>query len=359
MKKITDINPKVLSAVREGAVIPAQPLALDENRRFVPKYQRALCRYYIDSGAGGIAVGVHSTQFEIRNPEIGLFEPVLSQTSQAIDDWCIKTGRSILKIAGVCGKTAQARYEAEFALKNGYDACLLSLSALKDSTIDEMIGHCRAVAGIMPVIGFYLQPSVGGRILPHEFWREFMEIDNILAVKMAPFNRYQTLDVVRALAESGRENEITLYTGNDDNIVMDLLTEYKIHTAAGEKLIRIKGGLLGHWCVWTQKAVELLNEIHGIIATDKKVPAEMLSRNIEVTDCNAAFFDPAHYFAGCIPGIHEVLRRQGLLPGTWCLNPAEVLSPGQSEEIDRVYRAYPHLNDDVFVKANLDKWFAD
>lgn len=359
MKRISDIDPQVLAAVRKGTVIPAQPLALDASRKFVPQYQRALCRYYIDSGAGGIAVGVHSTQFEIRNPEIGLFEPVLAQTSRAIDEWCVRAGRKILKIAGVCGKTPQAGYEAEFAVKNGYDACLLSLSALKDSTIEEMIEHCRAVAGIMPVIGFYLQPGVGGRILPYEFWREFMEIGNILAVKMAPFNRYQTLDVVRALAESGRENEITLYTGNDDNIVMDLLTEYKIQTAAGRKSIRIKGGLLGHWCVWTKKAVELLDEIHGIIASGRTIPAEMLSRNIEVTDCNAAFFDPAHYFAGCIPGIHEVLRRQGLLPGIWCLNPLEVLSPGQSEEIDRVYRSYPHLNDDSFVKANLDKWLAD
>lgn len=359
MKRVNDIDPQVLSAVRKGAVIPAQPLALDANRKFVPKYQRALCRYYIDAGVGGIAVGVHSTQFEIRNPDIGLFEPVLARTSQAIDEWCVKTGRGILKISGVCGQTRQARYEAEFALKNGYDACLLSLSALKDSTIAEMLVHCRAIAGIMPVIGFYLQPSVGGRILPYEFWREFMEIDNILAVKMAPFNRYQTLDVVRALAESGRENEITLYTGNDDNIVMDLLTEYKIQTAAGQKRIRIKGGLLGHWCVWTQKAVELLEEIHAIIASGKTIQAEMLSRNIEVTDCNAAFFDPANYFAGCIPGIHEVLHRQGLLPGIWCLNPKEGLSPGQSEEIDRVYRSYPHLNDDSFVKDGLDKWLAD
>ncbi len=359
MKRINDIDPQALAPVRAGTVIPAQPLALDANRKFAPQYQRALCRYYIDAGAGGIAVGVHSTQFEIRNPEIGLFEPVLAQTSQFIDEWCVRSGRKILKIAGVCGKTPQAGYEAEFALRHGYDACLLSLSALKDSTINEMIGHCRAIAAIMPVIGFYLQPGVGGRILPYEFWRKFMEIDNILAIKMAPFNRYQTLDVVRALAGSGRENEITLYTGNDDNIVADLLTEYKIQTAGGQKCIRIKGGLLGHWCVWTKKAVELLDEIHAMIASGRTIPTEMLSRNIEVTDCNAAFFDPAHYFAGCIPGIHEVLRRQGLLPGIWCLNPHEALSPGQSGEIDRVYRDYPHLNDDSFVKAGLDKWLAD
>jgi hypothetical protein len=359
MKRICDIDPQVLAEIRKGAVIPAQPLALDENRQFVPKHQRALCRYYIDAGAGGIAVGVHSTQFEIRDPEVGLFEPVLAQTSQFIDEWCGKTGRKILKVAGVCGKTEQALYEAKFAEANGYDACLLSLSAFAKDTVDEMLEHCRKVAEVMPIIGFYLQPSVGGRILPFEFWREFMKIDNILAVKMAPFNRYQTFDVVRALAESGKENEITLYTGNDDNIVMDLLSEYKIQTAAGEKRIRIKGGLLGHWCVWTQKAVELLGEIHALIDSGKDIPAEILSRNIEVTDSNAAFFDPAHSFAGCIPGIHEVLRRQGLLPGIWCLNPDEVLSPGQSEEIDRVYRSYPHLHDDEFVKANLEKWLAD
>lgn len=359
MREIKDIDSLVLSSFRKGVVIPAQPLALDKNRKFVPRYQRALCRYYIDAGAGGIAVGVHSTQFEIRDPDIGLFEPVLSQTSKFIDEWCAKKRRKILKVAGVCGKTKQAVYEAEFAENSGYDACLLSLAALKEASIPQMLAHCKKVAGVMPVIGFYLQLSVGGKVLPYDFWRGFMDIENVLAVKMAPFSRYQTLDVIRALAESGKEKEITLYTGNDDNIVIDLISEYKIGIGKRAKLIRIKGGLLGHWCVWTEKAVKLLDEIHSLIDSRKSIPPEILSRNIEITDSNAAFFDAANCFSGCIPGIHEVLRRQGLLPGTWCLNPKEILSPGQSGEIDRVYKSYPHLNDDVFVKNNLCKWLAD
>ncbi len=345
---------EILNNFRKGMVIPAMPLALNEKREFQPKYQRAMARYYIDAGAGGIAVGVHSTQFEIREPHIGLFEPVMKQTAEFIDEWSARRGKAIMKVGGICGPTPQALKEAEFEVSQGYDAGLLSLAALKNATIDEMLEHCRRVSEVIPVIGFYLQPSVGGRILPYEFWREFMKIKNIIGVKMAPFNRYQTFDVVRALAESGRD-DITLYTGNDDNIVIDLLTEYNI---AGKKL-RIQGGLLGHWCCWTQKAVELLAECHRIIASGSAIPAEMLTRNIQVTDCNAAFFDPAHQFAGCIPGIHEVLRRQGLLPGTWCLNPAEVLSPGQSEEIDRVWQAYPHLNDDAFVNAHRDEWFKE
>ena len=355
MKKINDIDSQVLADFRKGTVIPAQPLALDENREFMPANQAALCRYYIDAGAGGIAVGVHSTQFEIRDPEIALFETVLAQTSRFIDQWCEKNGRKILKVSGVCGKTEQAVYEADFALGNAYDACLLSMSAYADDSIEAMLDHVRAIAEIMPVIGFYLQPSVGGRILPYEFWYEFAKIDNILGIKMAPFNRYQTFDVVRAVADAGKENDITLYTGNDDNILIDLISEYRING----KSLRIRGGLLGHWCVWTKKAVELLNEVHALIASGQSIPNELLTRNIEITDSNAAFFDPAHSFAGCIPGIHEVLRRQGLLKGTWCLNPEEVLSPGQSEEITRVYEAYPHLNDDYFVKSNLNKWFSE
>lgn len=353
MKKISDIDSQVLAAVRRGTVIPAQPLALDSNRNFLPRHQRALCRYYMDAGAGGIAVGVHSTQFEIRKKEIGLFEPVLQQTSQFIDEWSLRTGKKILKVGGICGRTEQALYEAEFEVRNGYDAGLVSLSAFAEGSVEEMLEHCRQIAKVFPIIGFYLQPSIGGRILPFEFWREFAEIENVLAVKMAPFNRYCTLDVVRAVAESGRD--ITLYTGNDDNIVIDLLTEYRV---SGRK-IRIRGGLLGHWCCWTRKAVELLERIHAITENNLPVPAELLSLAVEVTDSNAAFFDPQHGFSGCIPGIHEVLRRQGLLPGIWCLNPAEVLSLGQAEEITRVHDAYPHLHDDDFVRANLEKWLND
>ncbi len=357
--KINQLDKGLVENLRRGMVIPAMPLALNEKREFDLKYQRALVRYYIDAGAGGIAVGVHTTQFEIRDPEVGLFERVLEVCGDFIDNHAERRNKKIMKIAGVCGKTGQAVNEAEFALSKGYHACLLSLSAMKDATEDEMVLHCRRVAEVMPVIGFYLQPSVGGRILPFSFWRKFAEIDNVIAIKMAPFNRYQTIDVVRAVCEAGKENEITLYTGNDDNIVNDLLTEYRFMTDAGEKRVRIKGGLLGHWCCWTQKAVELLGEIHGVVAQGGAVPAELLTRNIQVTDVNAAFFDPAHGFAGCIPGVHEVLRRQGLLPGTWCLNPHEVLSPGQSEDIDRVYAAYPHLNDDEFIKSHLEEWLSD
>ena len=353
MKTIADINSEVLAKFRKGCVIPAQPLALDADRKFAPRYQRALCRYYMDAGVGGIAVGVHSTQFEIRKKEIGLFEPVLKQTAGFIDEWGERTGKKILKVGGICGKTEQALYEAEFEASCGYDAGLLSLSAFAGESVDAMLEHCAKIAKVIPVIGFYLQPSVGGRILPYEFWREFAEIDNVLAIKMAPFNRYCTLDVVRAVAESGRN--ITLYTGNDDNIAIDLLTEYRF----GDRAIAIKGGLLGHWCCWTKKAVELLDEIHSIVDSGKDIPAELLTRNVQITDSNAAFFDPAHGFAGCIPGIHEVLHRQGLLPGIWCLNPDEVLSDGQSEEITRVHDSYPHLHDDEFVAANIEKWLAD
>ena len=353
MKTIADIRPEVLAAVRRGTVIPAQPLALDENRKFAPKYQRALCRYYMDSGVGGIAVGVHSTQFAIRNERIGRFEPVLRQTSQFIDEWSERTGRRVLKVGGICGRTEQARREAEFEAANGYDAGLLSLAAFADDSVETMLEHCRAIAAILPIIGFYLQPAVGGRNLPCEFWREFVEIDNVLAIKIAPFDRYATIDVVRAVAESGRD--IALYTGNDDHIVVDLLTEYRF----GGRKTRIRGGLLGHWCCWTGKAVELLREIHALAETGGEIPPELLTRAAEVTDANAAFFDPRHGFAGCIPGIHEVLHRQGLLPGIWCLDPRETLSPGQAEEITRVHDAYPHLNDDEFVRANLAKWLAD
>ncbi len=353
---ISDLPTTVRANVRSGIVIPAQPLALDADRQFDPRHQTALTRYYIDAGVGGIAVGVHSTQFAIRDPSIGLLEPVLRLASEVIDEYAGSQGRELFKVAGVCGKTSQAIREAEFAVSQGYHACLLSLAALADNSVDELVTHCREVAEIMPVIGFYLQPAVGGRVLPYRFWREFAEIDNVIAIKLAPFNRYQTLDVVRAVCDAGREDAITLYTGNDDNIIADLLTAYRIVTAHAIKSVRIRGGLLGHWCVWTRAAVTLLDEIHAAIDRGGDIPSELLRRNVEVTDCNAAFFDAANGFAGCIPGIHEVLRRQGLLPGTWCLNPDEALSPGQSDEIDRVIAAYPHLNDDQFVRENLGKW---
>jgi hypothetical protein len=355
--KINSLPKEIVSKIHQGVAIAAHPLALTSERKLDETTQKILTRYYIDAGVGGIAVGVHTTQFEIREPAIGLFEPVLTMASETIDHWCQSTDQEpIAKVSGVCGKTKQAESEARFAIEAGYHACLLSLSAMVDSSIDEMITHCKARADIMPVIGFYLQPAVGGRVLPYEFWVRFAQIENVLAVKMAPFNRYQTFDVIRAVCDAGRENEITLYTGNDDNIVLDLLTEYKIQTPNGEKVVRIRGGLLGHWACWTKSAVELLNKIHTLVANNKPMPQDILTLAIEVTDSNAAFFDAANAFSGCIAGIHEVLRRQGLLQGIWCLNKNETLSLGQSEEIDRIYKAYPHLNDDAFVKENLPRW---
>ena len=354
--KIKDIPQDILKSFKQGIVIPAHPLALDSSRKFDTKHQRAITRYYIDAGAGGIAIGVHTTQFEIRKMGIDLFKPVLSFCSETIDNYCIKKGKTILKIAGVCGKTHQAVKEAQFAKDTGFHACLLSLAAMAEEDISTMIEHCCKVSLVMPIIGFYLQPAAGGRNLPYKFWRKFTEIENVLAIKIAPFNRYQTLDVVRAVCESGMEKDIPLYTGNDDNIVIDLLTKYRIHTPSGIKSVRVVGGLLGHWAVWTKKAVELLEEIHLITEKNMVIPLEILTKAVQITDCNAAFFDASNGFAGCISGIHEILKRQKLLQGIWCLDPDKKLSHGQREEIDRVYQAYPHLNDDAFVKENLDSW---
>jgi len=327
------------SALLEGLVIPAHPLALTANRTLDERRQRALTAYYRDAGAGGIAVAVHTTQFAIR--ERGLLEPVLSLAAGVAP--------KLIKIAGAVGPTRQAVAEAELAARLGYDAVLLSLAALKNATLDEMIDHCRAVASVLPVFGFYLQPAVGGRILPFAFWHRFVEIDNVVAIKMAPFNRYQTIDVVRAVACSGRADQIALYTGNDDNILVDLITPFTFD----QTTVHIAGGLLGQWAVWTKRAVELL-EYTRFGDTD-----EILTLNTHLTDANGALFDVANHFHGCIAGIHEILRRQGLLEGLWCLDPNEGLSPGQLEEIDRVCKAYPHLTDDAFVRENLDRWLKD
>ncbi len=349
---------QVLEIIRAGTVIPAVPLALTVNRQFNPLRQSVLMRYYCESGAGGIAAGVHTTQFQIRNEKFNLLEPVLRVCAKTVDDWSIRNGRTIVKIAGVVGKTDQAIREAELAVSLGYHAGLLSLSAFRNDSIETMIAHARAVAQVIPVFGFYLQPSVGGRVLPLEFWRRFVRISGVVAIKVAPFNRYQTIDVVRAVAEEGRAGEITLYTGNDDNIIADLLTPYRFTVEGRPVVVTIRGGLLGQWAVGTKCASELLNEIHEIVESGKPIPGELLQRNIELTDTNAALFDAANGFAGVIPGVHEVLRRQGLLEGTWTLDPDERLSPGQAEEIDRVHRAYPHLFDDAFIAQNLGAWLA-
>src|SRR5690554_895458 len=354
--KYQELPKEILDIIHKGVVIPALPLALNNQREFDEKRQRALMRYYLDAGADGVAVGVHTTQFEIRLPEFNLYEPVLRIASEEFARFESGNNKRAVRIAGVIGKTDQALREANIALEKGYHAVLLSVAAFSNASNDEILEHCKKVAQVMPVIGFYLQPAVGGRKLDVDFWREFARIENVIAIKMAPFNRYQTLDVVRGVAESGRADEIALYTGNDDNILVDLLAEYQFKVNGSIVKKRIVGGLLGHWAVWTKTAVELLEKVHENKLSENI--HEVLELANQITDSNAAFFDVANNFAGCITGIHEVLRRQGLLEGIWTLNEEEVLSPGQMEEINRVYEAYPDLNDDDFVANNLEKWLA-
>jgi dihydrodipicolinate synthase/N-acetylneuraminate lyase len=344
--------------LRSGVVIPAHPLALTAKRELDERRQRALTRYYVDAGAGGIAVGVHTTQFTIRDAAHGLYRPVLELAAAEASDWSARSGRRLpfVKVAGVCGRTPQALSEAEIAAALGYDVGLLSLGDWRHEPEADILFHCRAVAEVIPLFGFYLQPAVGGRVLSYAFWRELAEIPNVWAIKIAPFNRYQTLDVVRAVADAGRD-DIALYTGNDDNIVVDLLTPYPV-IERGERVTRwIDGGLLGQFAVWTHRAVALLDRIKAARAVGT-VTGAWLGEAAALTDANGAIFDVAHAFRGCIPGIHEVLRRQGLLRGTWCLDPDEGLSPGQAGEIDRVQRTYPELTDDAFVAENLSRWLS-
>jgi len=345
------LSPQKTTILRQGTVIPAHPLALDANRSLDESDQRQLTRYYLASGAGGVAVGVHSTQFAIRNPQVNLYEKVLALAAEEIAG----SGKQdhFISVAGICGDTAQAVREAELAVRYGYDLGLLSMGGLQNKTETEILERTRAVAAIIPVFGFYLQPSVGGRIFSYDFWLQFANIDNVMAIKAAPFNRYQTLDMVRAVCHSNRNEEITLYTGNDDNIVADLLTTYEFEIDGRTVRKRFEGGLLGHWAVWTEASVRLFKEIKQCRDSGHQGVAALLSKGIAVTDMNAAIFDPSHSFHGCIPGIHEVLRRQGLMKGIWCLDPHEVLSEGQAEEISRVCKAYPELIDDDFVKSFL------
>ena len=345
-----------LDAIRAGCVIPAHPLALTEGRKLDERCQRALTRYYVAAGSGGIAVGVHTTQFAIRDPAFGLFRPVLELAAETARSSVPRLGSSsppFALIAGVVGRTRQAVTEAGEARSLGYHAALLSLAAMKGASTADLVSHCRSVADVMPLVGFYLQPAVGGIALPYEFWREFAEIPNVVAIKIAPFDRYRTIDVVRAVADSGRA-DIALYTGNDDNILADLVTPFTFGHAAPRYIV---GGLLGQWAVWTRRAVELLNRARAAADSDH-VPADLIRIGAALTDANAAVFDARNHFAGCIAGIHEVLRRQGLLRGIWCLDPAEGLSPGKSEELDRVMHAYPELTDDDFVATHRDTWLA-
>lgn len=350
----TQLPPASLALLRRGTVIPAHLLALDAQRRLDERRQRALSRYYLDAGAGGLAVGVHSTQFAIR--EQGLYKPVLELAMHEAQNWEPLDGRRpLFMIAGLAGSTAQASAEAATAQALGYHAGLLSLAAMKNASEDALIAHCRAVAEVMPLVGFYLQPAVGGVHLPASFWGRFAAIDNVVAIKMAPFNRYRTLDVVRGVVEAGAEERVTLYTGNDDHIVLDLLAPFVFTREGLPVTVRIKGGLLGHWSVGTRRAVQLLSRLHEAVAADQ-VSAELLAVDAQVTDCNSALFDVAHDFHGCIAGCHEVLRRQGLLAGIWCLDPLEGLSPGQAADLTRVHDAYPELHDDDFVAAHLQRW---
>jgi len=334
-----------------GLVIPAHPLALTAGRGLDERRQRALTRYYLDAGAGGLAVGVHTTQFGIRDPRVGLLEPVLALARETGDAW---TDRPVVYVAGAVGDTRQAAAEAALAARLGYDLALVSLGGLDALSVPQLVSHVRAVGEALPVMGFYLQPAVGGRDLPYAFWRALLELDRVVALKIAPFDRYRTIDVLRAAWDAGRA-DVALYTGNDDHILLDLLTPYRFGQG---RPLRFVGGLLGQWAVWTRTAVALHAECRAVAAAGTAPPPELLTVAAQLTDANAAVFDAAHRYAGCIAGIHEVLRRQGLLAGTWCLDSAERLSPGQADEIDRVCRVYPHLTDDEWVAERLDRWLA-
>ena len=339
--------------LQDGVAIPAHPLALTPRRTLDERHQRALTRYYVDAGAGGIAVGVHTTQFAIR--EHGLYRPVL-ELAAATARAALAPGRRFALVAGVRGPTKQACGEAAVARALGYHVALLSLGGLDDMDDRALVRHCRAVADVLPVFGFYLQPAVGGRPLSHAFWRELCELPSLWAIKIAPFDRYATTDVVRAVLESGRD-DVALYTGNDDNIVADLVTPVRARVGGAVRERYMSGGLLGQWAVWTRRAVELLGAAKA--ARDAgSVPASLLRTGAALTAANGVIFDANHGFAGCIPGIHEVLRAQGLMRGVWCLNPRESLSPGQRHAITRVRAAYPELTDDDYVRDHLDRWLS-
>jgi dihydrodipicolinate synthase/N-acetylneuraminate lyase len=348
----SDLDPRVRQLIAGGTVIPAHPLALNAERKLDSRRQRGLTRYYIDAGAGGLAVGVHATQFAIR--DVGLYEPVLRNAAETARDW---TKRPLVMVAGLAGSTEQALAEAQLAVNLGYHAGLLSLGAMRDASTHDIVEHCRAIAGKIPLIGFYLQPAVGGRELGVDFWTAFATIDNVVAIKVAPFNRYRTLDVFKGVAAAGAAERIALYTGNDDHIVLDLSLPFDIRHDGKTQRLEFRGGLLGHWSVWTKSAVALFERCRAAKAAGR-IDQDLLALDARVTDCNAAFFDVANNFDGCIAGCHEVLRRQGLLEGIWCLDPNEGLSPGQAREIDRVIHEHGDLSDDSFVAANLQRWLA-
>jgi hypothetical protein len=348
----SQMNSEVRRLIADGTVLPAHPLALDAGRKLDIVHQRTLTRYYIDAGAGGLAVGVHTTQFAIR--DVGLYRPVLELAAETAANW---TKRPLALVAGLAGSTRQAVTEAEIARDIGYHAGLLSLAAMKSASEHEIIVHCERIAREIPLVGFYLQPAVGGVILSADFWRRFAGIDNVIAIKIAPFNRYRTLDVLRGVASAGALDRIALYTGNDDHILLDLTLPFDLRDKGITTRAYFRGGLLGHWSVWTASAIKQFERCRAARGKDT-LPADLLALDARVTDCNSAFFDVANNFHGCIAGCHEILRRQGLLEGIWCLDPVEGLSPGQIEEIDRVCNEHADLSDDDFVAANLERWLA-
>jgi len=349
----------VVDSLRDGIVIPAHPLALSAERKLDERRQRGLSRYYLDAGSGGLAVGVHTTQFAIREPQHGLLRPVLELAAETIREHEDKTGSRIVRVAGVCGQTEDALRDVELACELGYDLGLLNLSAFPDAEDDTLLDHVRRVAEVIPLFGFYLQPDIGGRFLSREFFREFAAIPNLIAVKMAAFDRGLTQEAIEGIEDSGRGDAVILYTGNDNFIIEDLTEGYLIPTANGTKLRRMAGGLLGHWAVWTKAAVETLETIKAARSSENFDPADFAELASQVTEMNHFLFDFDNSFHGCISGVHEILRRQGLLEGTWCLNPNEVLSSGQSEALTRVSEAYPHLTDDAFVAENLERWMSN
>lgn len=338
----------------EGLVIPAHPLALTAERRLDERRQRALTRYYLAAGAGGIAIAVHTTQFEIHEPERGLLEPVLALTADVLDR---EADRDLARIAGVVGPTAQAVAEAELAAGLGYDAVLLS-PRLAGATEDLLIERARAVGEVLPVIGFYLQEAIGGPVLSRAFWRRFADLPAVVAVKAAPFDRYRTIELVRGVGESDRASDVALYTGNDDAIIADLTAVHRVQTASGVRELRFRGGLLGQWAVGTRAATGVLDLAARARTGDGAAALELADLAADLTDLNAAVFDPGNGFAGVIAGVHEVLRQQGLLEGIWCLDPEETLSPGQAAEIERVRVAYPRLSDDAFIAEHRDAWLS-
>lgn len=343
----SDVRARLL----EGLVIPAHPLALDAARQLDERRQRALTRYYLDAGAGGVAVGVHTTQFAIHEPGVGLYRPVLHLAAETVRRH--ERANDVVLVAGVVGDTPQAVAEAATARDLGYHVVLVSLGGPDDRSTERLVEHIRAVGEVMPVMGFYLQSAVGGRYLAPGFWRRLCELESLAGIKIAPFDRYRTLDVVRAVAEAGRERDVALYTGNDDHIVLDLLTPFHF---GDRPPLHMVGGLLGQWAIWTKRAVEVHAECRRVVTGGRGAPHELLALAGDLTDANGAVFDAANGHAGCIPGIHEVLRRQGLLAGTWCLDEREALSPDQAAAIDRVLAAYPHLTDDQFVAEHRDRW---